>query len=314
MRVHFNAVLLAVCGCAAGPGAGPGLMPAERTTVAIEEVPGPEGGEISTERVAVDMDLAEQGLEGLVGTLGRLVAPGTWGPPHGTALYADGDAIVVRHSPAARKAVRSVLTALAGAENRVLTVRARALELSPGQFAAIGWTQSAEGGLADVYDRAELEHVVERWKKDGETQILSAPRLTILAGRPGTITISNQVAYVRGYERTTGDGATVWDPVVGTVSEGLALDVCALPNGFGSDTMLLRFSVDFDRLFDRRDEIPTVRQGTLVTELPRVSHSRLAATLAVRPGQAVLAVVAAPPTAGDEPRLLALFIEPEWDK
>lgn len=303
--------VLFVAGCAAGPGSDDGLMPAERPAPALAEVPEPAAGVIATERIVVETDA---GLDGLVRAIGQFVAPGTWGPEHGTAMYADGNAIVVRHSPEAREAVRAALRAMAGAEGRVATVTARLFTLDADDLATLASASAADGGVVDVYDAEALEAVIAGWKKRPSTTVVCAPKLTLLAGQAGSITIANQVAYIRGFERQTAGTDSVWDAVVGSVNSGFTMGVAVIPNGPGSQDMLLHFSIESQRLFDAAGEMPVLRQGTRTTELPRLSGCRIASTVPLHPGQAIVAIGAEPPSADGDGKLMAVVIEAQWEK
>jgi len=79
-------------------------------------------------------------------------------------------------------------------------------------------------------------HVVGAWSMDAAVlsgdklaamQLVSAPRLTVFEGQNGTITVTNQVAYISGFEVTSSDGARVADPVVETLLDGLMLGLSA---------------------------------------------------------------------------------------
>ncbi|KAF0244665.1 MAG: hypothetical protein FD180_2332 [Planctomycetota bacterium] len=309
--------LILVAGCASGPVSQATLSPADRPAPALAEVGVPKASEIATERIVVEAAaLRDGGVDEMVRTLSRFVAPGTWGPESGTALYADGDAIVVRHSAAAREAVRTALRAMTGAARRTLTVTARYFEMEPEMLVELEAAAAAEGGLADVYDGDALRAVVAGWLKQEGVNVLTAPKLTVFAGQLGTITIANQVAYIRGYEKQAAGSAVVWDPVIGTISSGIAFEFAAIPNGAGSADTLVRFSLDMSELYEAQDSFLVLRQGGALasrnTELPRVLDTRIAATLSLRPGQAILAIGAEPPAAAGRSRLLIVVIEIEW--
>lgn len=311
--------LLLVGGCASAPLPQAVLSPAERPVPLLAETGEGVPKDLATERIVVDAKtFGDVGLESVAHALGRFVAPGTWGPEHGTALFADGDAIVVRHSPGIREQLRSAVRALEGAAGRMLTVNARYIEMPPEVLVELESAAAAEGGVADVYAGDELRAVVAGWMKNKTVHVLTAPRLTLFAAQPGSITVADQKAYISGYEKHAAGGAVTWDPVIGAVNAGLALDVAAIPNGPGSNDVLIRFSLEMTELFEEAGGFLVLRQGggvaTRHTELPRVSGSRLAATLALRPGQAILAVVPEPPVAGAEAKLLAVILEVEWVK
>lgn len=314
MRNWSVVAVLCVAGCASGPGPDGGLRAVEGPAPALADVADPEPGVIATERIVVETEIGNAGLDALVRAIGRFVAPGSWGPAYGTAMYADGNAIVVRHSPAAREAVRAALRAMAGAEGRVATVTARVFDLEPEDVAALEAASAADGGLVDVYDAEALRRVTEGWMKREGARLVTAPKLTILAGQAGTITMADQVAYIRGYVHLTEGATTVWDAVVGTINPGLTLDVAVIPNGTGSEDMLLRFAVETRRLFDARDSMPVLKQGMRTTELPRVAGNRVAATVSLRAGQAIVAIAAEPPSSEGDSRLMAVVIEAVWEK
>ena len=315
--VVLGAVLVA--GCASTPAPHALLTPADRPAPALAEVANPVPSELATERIVVEAAaLGEGGVQGLVNALGRFVAPGTWGPEFGTALYGDGDAIVVRHSPAAREGVRTVLRAMTGAAGQLIKVTARHFDLDAELLVELESAAAAEGGVADVYDSEALRGVIAGWMKQEGVSLLTAPRLTLFAGQAGSITIASQLAYIKGYEKSVSGDSVVRNPVVGTLQVGSALDIAAIPNGPGSDDLLLRFTIRMSRLFDVKGPFIMIRHGSdsaaPMTELPRVSESRIAATVTLRPGQSILAVAAEPPSEDCRRKLMAVVIEAEWAK
>ncbi|MEK7467349.1 MAG: hypothetical protein AAB074_08045 [Planctomycetota bacterium] len=315
--VVLGAVVIA--GCSSAPAPHAVLTPADRPAPALAEVASPVASELATERIVVEAaTLGEGGVEGLVSALGRFVAPGTWGPEFGTALYGDGDAIVVRHSPAARDGVRTVLRAMSGSASRLIRVTTRHLDLDADLLVELESAAAAEGGVADVYDGELLRGVISGWMKQEGVSLLTAPRLTLFAGQAGSISIASQLAYIKGYEKADSGSAVAWNPVIGTLQVGSALDIAAIPNGPGSDDLLLRFELRMSRLFDVKGPFIAIRHGSdsasPMTELPRVSESRIAATVTLRPGQSILAVAAEPPSEDYRRKLLAVVIEAEWVK
>jgi hypothetical protein len=76
-------------------------------------------------------------------------------------------------------------------------------------------------------------HTVGAWSMQAEDfdltqmQMVSAPRLTVFEGQNGTISVTNEIAYISGFEVTGGENTRVADPVVETLIDGLMLGLNA---------------------------------------------------------------------------------------
>jgi hypothetical protein len=98
---------------------------------------------------------------------------------------------------------------------RIVTLEAQAAER------ALGWSSLA--GMAVRVERAAGNALVEELVQSGLATEVNAPRLSMVAGRPAYISISNQVAYLERFELVAEGTVCAGDPEVGVAEEGLLL-------------------------------------------------------------------------------------------
>jgi hypothetical protein len=65
--------------------------------------------------------------------------------------------------------------------------------------------------------------LLERWLSDGAVEELSAPRLSVVAGRPAQLKMASQTAFLEGYEIVGAGPILCADPSVGVAEEGLGV-------------------------------------------------------------------------------------------
>lgn len=79
-------------------------------------------------------------------------------------------------------------------------------------------------------------HTIGAWSMDASEladsgvaglNLISAPRLSVMEGQSGTITILNQVAYISGFELSGKDDTRIADPVIDVMQEGIVLGLRA---------------------------------------------------------------------------------------
>ena len=76
--------------------------------------------------------------------------------------------------------------------------------------------------LGEFLEDFQLNFLLRAVKESADATILTAPRLTMLNGQEGAITIGNSVSYVTGYkESTTNKGQ--WEPVTAVLDTGTSL-------------------------------------------------------------------------------------------
>ena len=71
-------------------------------------------------------------------------------------------------------------------------------------------------------DAAELDG-----RRIAALNLTSAPRLSVMEGQSGTITILNQVAYISGFELSGKESTRIADPVIDVMQEGIVLGLRA---------------------------------------------------------------------------------------
>ena len=98
---------------------------------------------------------------------------------------------------------------------RIVTLEARAAER------ALGWSNLA--GMAVRVERAAGDALLSELVESGLAEEVNAPRLSMVAGRPAYISVSNQVAYLERFELVAEGALAVGDPAVGVAEEGLLL-------------------------------------------------------------------------------------------
>lgn len=98
---------------------------------------------------------------------------------------------------------------------RVVTLESSAAER------ALGWSNLA--GMAVRVEREAGDALLSELVEAGRATEINAPRLSMLAGRPAYISISNQVAYLERFEVVAEGQLAVGDPAVGVAEEGLLL-------------------------------------------------------------------------------------------
>lgn len=87
---------------------------------------------------------------------------------------------------------------------------------------------TSKGGLSmqmAYIDEVELQMILHAVRKKSRKNVLTAPRLTVFNTQRANVTIVTQHAYVQDYTVEIATNATIADPVIGTVQDGVVLDV-----------------------------------------------------------------------------------------
>lgn len=114
------------------------------------------------------------------------------------------------------------------------------------------------GGLSiqGVYlDDIQIEAIMRAVRKTQRVNIVTAPKLTAFNAQRANVQLLNQLAYIRDFDVEVAQAATIGDPIVGRIEEGVVLDV--------------RPIVSSDRRFVTLELRPTV--ATLVRPIPTFS-------------------------------------------
>jgi hypothetical protein len=303
MKTTLPALLLLLAACASRPPArAHKISPLLASDSTFEIAPGDLSGERVTTRLKL-LPLADgESEDALLRTFEALVAPGTWGPSHRTALYREGDELVVRHAKVVTERLAQVVETLAAHRDRQVRVSARFLTISADQASDLENLTPAAGALAGAFDRAALGRLIDGWIVEGATA-LTAPRLTLLHGRRGEVLMANQFAYVAGYEPRGG-----WDPVVGVAQEGLAMSVATVVNGPRHEELVVALSVELSRLQEEPPRVMSLRFGDRVVELPGLASSKVEGRFVLRANEALLVLTRGPVARGGG-ELLAIAVE-----
>ena len=118
-------------------------------------------------------------------------------------------------------------------------------------------------------------------KKNIDTSVVNAPRLTIFNNQRANLTLVNQIGYVKDYDVEVAQTAFIADPLIDVVQDGLTLDV--------------RPTVSHDRKYVTMEVQPTLASllrpirtfetnlsgisTPVVFELPEISYSQAATTV-----------------------------------
>ena len=102
---------------------------------------------------------------------------------------------------------------------RVLDVEASLLP----QLLALGKPVDGAAVWLDEEAAAKLEALITKEAKG--LNMITAPRLATYDGQRANISILNQIAYVQDYEVEITNAMSVADPIIGTLNEGLVVDL-----------------------------------------------------------------------------------------
>lgn len=92
----------------------------------------------------------------------------------------------------------------------------------------LGSMLSSVGGLSLSFaylDDTQLNMVLRAVEKSERATLMTAPRLTVYNTQRSNITLVNQISYIRDYDVEVAQTASIADPVVGIIQDGLVLDV-----------------------------------------------------------------------------------------
>ena len=92
----------------------------------------------------------------------------------------------------------------------------------------IGSILSPTGGLSLAWSwlgDTEVNAILRAVEKTERATLLTAPRLTVYNTQRSNITLVNQISYIKDYDVEVAQTASIADPVVGIIQDGLVLDV-----------------------------------------------------------------------------------------
>ncbi len=144
-------------------------------------------------------------------------------------------------------------------------------------------------------DEVELQMILKAVRKRSRSNLLTAPRLTVFNTQRANVTVVNQIAYVQDYNVEIATKATIADPIVGTIQDGVILDV--------------RPIISADRKYITMELQPTVAvlvggaprsvstqlassadkgQGSIIIELPDMGMTKIRTTVTIPDGGTLL--------------------------
>jgi len=113
-------------------------------------------------------------------------------------------------------------------DKRMVTLEARVIEVDVEAAATLlaGARPTAKQHVVAL-DGAAAKALLARITGEARARIVSAPRITSYVGQKANVSILEQTAYVQDYEVEQRTGSQVATPIVGTLNEGIVLDVTA---------------------------------------------------------------------------------------
>lgn len=141
----------------------------------------------------------------------------------------------------------------------------------------------AKQGGTPVSARGAKAFGIETRLARADGAVISAPRLTVYAGRRAHVTVIDQISYIETFEVQTDGPDFVADPVIGVLSNGILFEVCVTPDG---DDAALAYRALVSGL---AGPIPTrnlqlAADTTVTVQLPRTVSSEVAGVRRVTPG------------------------------
>lgn len=154
------------------------------------------------------------------------------------------------------------------------------------------------GGLSmqmAYLDDIELQMVLRAVRKRSRSNVLTAPRLTVFNTQRANVTIVNQIAYVEDYEVEIATKSTIADPTVGTVQDGVILDVKPVISA-DRKYITLELQPTVAKLIN--DELKPVETqlassagsgpGTVKIQLPNLRMTKIKTTITIPDGGTIL--------------------------
>ncbi|MBK7643601.1 MAG: hypothetical protein IPJ19_11250 [Planctomycetes bacterium] len=149
-----------------------------------------------------------------------------------------------------------------------------------------------DGGLSFQWtylNDIQLEMILRAVSKSERVELVTSPRITVYNTARGNLSVLNQVAYVQDFNVEIAQGASIADPIVNVVQDGVVLDV--------------RPVVSADRRFITLELRPTIAtlkrpmrevvttlgsQNSVTIQLPEVEYQRVRTSIPMPDGGTVL--------------------------
>lgn len=166
----------------------------------------------------------------------------------------------------------------------------------------LGSRMTTTGGASyqfGFFDDLELNFVLRAVQKSSRATTMNAPRLTIFNTERANVAIITQLAYISDFDVEIAQSATIADPIVDTINEGLVLDVRPIvSNDRKYVTLELRPTVAFiqpgpggERIRTFQTSLgssPTGGTGVVTIQVPELSVQRVETTVRVPDGGTVV--------------------------
>lgn len=141
--------------------------------------------------------------------------------------------------------------------------------------------------LVAVVDRKALDARVVELKTKGFGESITSPTLQVYNTQRANVRVTSQTAYIKDYEVEVVENATIADPIIGTISDGIVFDVRPV---IDPDTREINVDVrvELSTLTRPIREFEAKVAGQPVTiQLPEVNYSRFGSSeVVIRPGEA----------------------------
>ena len=166
-------------------------------------------------------------------------------------------------------------------------------------FAAVKFADSKRPEALTASAADANAYTIELAFERGDGKRLLAPRMTVFAGQAAQISMTSQVPYVADFDVQVAQTASIADPVVKSIEEGLRFDACAQRAADGGITFGYRISLS--RVRQPIAAFTTLlASGPPVTiQVPEVDRAEVSGTRWIEPGVlGMLARVASPDGSG----------------
>lgn len=148
------------------------------------------------------------------------------------------------------------------------------------------------GGLAASWsylNDAELSMVLRAVSKSERIELVTAPRLLVFNTARANIAVLNQVAYVKDFDVEIAQAASIADPIIDVVQDGVVLDVRPVVSADRRFVLMeLRPTVATLKRPIRQQTTTLGSQNSVAIELPEVDIQRVRTTVPMPDGGTVL--------------------------
>ena len=171
-------------------------------------------------------------------------------------------------------------------------LRARAENLFD-QFLGDGDVLTGTGGLSFQWtylNDLQLQMILRAVSKSERVELVTAPRLLVFNTARSNVTVTNQVAYVQDYDVEIAQAASIADPIISVVQDGVILDVRPVVSADRRYiTLELRPTVaTLKRPIDTLVTSLGVSGNSVVIQLPEIDISRVRTSVPMPDGGTVL--------------------------